>query len=203
MGMRPHDLLRLASPAAIEAIDPPGWVAAALARAPWAVVRRAGEAGGRVAVGVRGADRSERFAASVRRADVVEVARPEELAARRPPRPHPVFEAIERLRPALEATGAPWGPTGSAGFELATGRATLTAESDLDLVLRPAPSAEKSALERLAEAAAGALVRVDVLLEFDQGAVSLAEFLGASPELLLRTPEGPRLAARGAFAAAC
>ncbi|MFD1704594.1 malonate decarboxylase holo-ACP synthase [Methylopila henanensis] len=203
MGLKCHDLLRLASPLALEGADASPWVAASLAETPWVVVRRGGEAGGRVAVGVRGATRAERFAAIVRAEDVVEAVTPADLAGRAPPRPHPAFDALASLRPALEATGASWGPAGAAGFELAASRATLTTSSDLDLVLRVTRRPERRTLDRLAAEADRAPLRVDVLLELAEGAVSLDEYLGGSVDVLLRTREGPRLVARDELAPLC
>lgn len=198
MGVRPHDLLRLTSAEALEAVDPPQWVAEALAATPWVVTRRAGEARGRIAVGVRGATRGERFAAFLPPSGVAETARPEDLAGRAGPRAHPAFEAIALLRPMLERLG-PWGPAGAAGFELATGRRALTAESDLDLVLRLDAPPQDGALARLASAAAEAPLRVDILLELPRGAVALDDFRSTARDILLRTGEGPRLVARDAL----
>ncbi|MFC3690632.1 malonate decarboxylase holo-ACP synthase [Chenggangzhangella methanolivorans] len=197
--MRPHDLLRLASPTAVEAAAAPAWVAAALAATPWVVARRAGEAGGRIAVGVRGATRSERFAAHVPTTAVVETLGPEDLADRPPPRAHSAFDAMAALRPALDDVGCGWGPAGAAGFELATGRPALTADSDLDLVLRLRAPPRDGVLAGLAAAARRAPLRVDVLLEAPAGAAALEEYLSDVESVLLRTREGPRLARRGAL----
>ncbi|WP_269750733.1 phosphoribosyl-dephospho-CoA transferase MdcG domain-containing protein [Candidatus Burkholderia verschuerenii] len=58
--MRPHDLARLADDTTPFA-DAPSWVADALTRAPFVVARRAPRIGHSIAVGIRGATRSERF----------------------------------------------------------------------------------------------------------------------------------------------
>jgi phosphoribosyl-dephospho-CoA transferase len=96
-----------------------------------------------------------------------------------------------------------WGPAGSVGFELASGRATVTARSDLDLVVdvsrlgsehwsgpvAPIVGSLWAALSTLS-------VRVDVLLEMTDGAVALCEFTRACDEggtFVLRTTQGPRL----------
>jgi phosphoribosyl-dephospho-CoA transferase len=201
MDLRPHDLLRLRDAHALEAVDPPSWVAASLAAAPWVVVRRAASRGGRIPVGVRGADRSERFAAWLPPAAVAEQARPEDLAPggrleRAPPRPHPAFATLEALAPALDRSGLPWGPVGAAGFELATGRPALTGASDLDIVLRAAPPIDEATLAAIAGRAAGAPLRVDVVVETPLGAVALGELLAGADEVMARTSEGPRLVAR-------
>lgn len=206
MGLRPHDLLRLNRPE-IEAVDRPGWVAEALARAPWVVVRRNVELHGMIAVGVRGSTRAERFAALLDPAAVAERVAPEDLAprgrlGRKPLRGHPSFDAMTRLAPALDATGKAWGPGGAAGFELASGARTLTDASDLDIVIRADGPLDRALLRALADAAALAPVRVDVVIETPAGGVALGELTGASGEILLRTREGPKLVAREAILSA-
>ncbi|WP_020185606.1 malonate decarboxylase holo-ACP synthase [Methylopila sp. 73B] len=194
MGVRPHDLLRLTTPGALAAVDAPDWVAQSLAAAPWVVVRRAGLTRGRIAVGVRGVSRAERFAAFTAEDAIAERLSPEDLRNHAPSRAHPAFAALAQLGPALDDAGLPWGPAGAAGYELATGRPALTATSDLDLVLRADAATDMRALPAVSEAAARAPLRVDVLVETPGGAVALDELLGGSAEVLLRTPQGPRLA---------
>jgi phosphoribosyl-dephospho-CoA transferase len=89
----------------------------------------------------------------------------------------------------------PWGPTGSVGFELATGAATATADSDLDLVVR-APLLTPRVLTRLVELHArlkGVSVRVDCQIETVGGAIALAELASAASEVLVKTNAGPTL----------
>lgn len=200
MELRVHDLLRLRRPA-VEGADQPAWVAGALARAPWVVMRRNVVLHGKLAVGVRGATRAERFAALIDPDMVLERAAPEDLApggrlARAPFRAHLSFDAMARLAPVLDAAGLVWGPGGAAGFELASGVETLTSVSDLDIVLRSDGPLRLSDLGAAAEAAGGAPVRVDVVVETPAGGVALDELLGPSEGVLLRTRDGPRLVSR-------
>src|SRR6202022_4088375 len=75
-----HDLIRLREPTAVTADGPtPSWVKAALRRPPWVVVRRGRIQAGAIPVGVRGMTRSQRFAAWLAAAGVVERRSPEEL----------------------------------------------------------------------------------------------------------------------------
>ncbi|MCI2421917.1 malonate decarboxylase holo-ACP synthase [Saccharopolyspora sp. K220] len=191
--IRPHDLLRLNWP--VTPATAPRWVVLALCRTPWVVARRALAAEGRVAVGVRGPHRAQRFALDVPLDAVAAVLPPEALTARA----HtlraelPAVRALHAVRPRLDRTGLRWGPGGSVGFELATGLPAITRDSDLDIVLRvehPPPLAELAAVQASLQDLS---VRVDCQLDAPWGAVALAELLSGADRVLLRTPNGPRL----------
>jgi len=197
-----HALLRIADARSLEgAGELPSWVWAALRRAPWVVVRRAAAREGFIPVGVRGLRRSERLAAWLHPEAVRECLTPPELAARRawrlaPRRGRlPALAALDRVEVIMRdrrLTGS-WGPCGSVAFELASGVATVTADSDLDLMVRVDAVLPSAAAAELASALSRLTVRADVLLELPHGAVALAEYVAASVPLLLRTPDGPRL----------
>jgi phosphoribosyl-dephospho-CoA transferase len=194
---RPHDLLRLSGSAALPA-GAPAWAVRALCGTPWVVVRRGPASQHLIPVGVRGTTRSERYATSVAPDDVCEVVAPEDLAhSASPGRDLPAIRTLDLLRPLLDGTGLVWGPTGSVGFELATGHATATPDSDLDLVVRTCGVADAlAALMRLHHAFGSRAARVDCQVETPSGAVALAELVGAQPDVMMRTAEGPRLLAR-------
>lgn len=204
-GLAPtHDLLRLREPIALTVDAPvPSWVDAALRSIPWVVVRRGYVRDGMVPVGVRGTKRQERFAAFLAVAEIAERLSPEYLAgspaivAQQRKDAVPALSALARVAPILERRGYGWGPGGSVGFELATGVRTATSSSDLDVILRQdrrlEPNAAAHLRDALAEAAAPA--RIDVLLETPRGGVSLADLATRPAQVLVRTPDGPRLAA--------
>ena len=194
---RPHDLLRLPGPDVLPR-DAPPWVRRAFAAAPWVVVRRAAAPTALIAVGVRGARRSERFATDVDLDDVREVVAPEDLAHMPARRELAVMSTLQAVRPLLDDTGLRWGPTGSVGFELATRIPTATPESDLDLLVRvPRGSAEVLARLAALHREFGSLaVRVDCQVETSVGAVALAELVGGPSDVMVRTAEGPRLVPR-------
>ncbi|WP_164919721.1 malonate decarboxylase holo-ACP synthase [Hansschlegelia zhihuaiae] len=201
--MRPrvHDLLRI-EPGRITFGDRlPEWASRALQAAPWVVARRASLVTGRIPVGIRGASRSERFAATVSALNISETLSPEALARRRPPRRHAVFDALEALVPDLDRTGLSWGPVGAAGFELATGSPVLTGSSDLDLMLRVQDGRQLAELHGLAAAINRRRARIDVVIETPLGAVALNELLGGADQLLLRTASGARMVLRNALQA--
>lgn len=196
---RPHDLLRLSGETAFPT-GAPDWAVHALRRTPWVVVRRGPAPDGLISVGIRGTIRSERYGTHVALGDVHAVKTPEALAHSVPGRELPAMRALRMARPLLDATGLAWGPTGSVGFELATGRATATPNSDLDLLMRAHDLHD--ALPRMTTLHHQLRVlgaRVDCQVETDSGAVVLAELVGRQTVLLIRTPNGPRLLARTAL----
>lgn len=187
----PHDLVRL-SPRAVARLASiaPGWTAASLRRAPWAIVRRAYIAE-EVPIGIRGEHRSQRFAASVAEGEIDRVVSPERLLHVAPPREHRAFTALAAVIDAADARGLRAAPIGAAGFELATGVPALHEASDLDVIVRAQPS--DTALRTFARAIAGLPVRVDVEVAFGDGyAAALDEALRGG-ELMVKTPSGPRL----------
>jgi phosphoribosyl-dephospho-CoA transferase len=197
--VRPHDLLRL-KPDAPPFADEPPWVAAALARAPFVVVRRAPWLrDAAVPVGVRGETRGERFGTylDARYIDVIHT--PEDLRTRELDASRvrlPVFELLRAIAPIIDVD---WGPAGSAGFELASGVPTVTRESDLDLVIRaPTPIARERAaalFDALSETAKEIGPRIDVQIETPDAAFSLEEFARSNLRVMLRHADGPRLVA--------
>ncbi len=197
--MRPHDLLRLADGAGMRYEGPvPAWVPASLARAPWVVVRRAPTIAGLVPVGVRGRTRPERLAAFLAPTAAAARVTPEGLAAARGWR-HAfrtrglgalrVLDAVDELFSSLSLA---WGPTGSVGFELATGVAVAGPTSDLDVVVRTPEPWSLARARKLADDLARLPVRVDTQLDTPTGAVALAE-CARGGQVLLRTPDGPKL----------
>jgi phosphoribosyl-dephospho-CoA transferase len=198
---RAHDLLRLARLAPVD--DEPSWVREAFARAPFAVVRRAEAAAGFVAAGVRGVTRAERFGTWINVQDVESSISPESLVDVEPlagRASFAAFVALAALRANADVLSAfAWGPTGSAGFELATGVPTISESSDLDLLIRmPKRSAAatfKALFEALTQAAQHAGTRVDAQIETPSGGVALAELAAGKPRVLLRASDGARLVA--------
>ncbi len=202
-----HDILRVRR---LEAFDnEPAWVRDAFARAPFVVVRRAQAAAGYVAAGVRGAARNERYGTWTRSEDIEAVLNPEALLSLRsalaPERAGlPVFVALDALcrepsYPGSYPGSYVWGPTGSAGFELATGVPTVTANSDLDLLIRMPNHLTHDEAARiqalLDQHAAQAGVRIDAQLETPAGGVALAEYASGKARVMARHAGGPQLVA--------
>lgn len=201
---RPHDLLRLQRLQAFD--EEPPWVRDAFERAPYAVVRRATAADGFVAIGMRGAGRAQRYGTWASAADVVSAVSPEALAFSGTPIEGrgalPAFAALAALQD--DASGPlrefVWGPTGSAGFELATHVPTVTAASDLDLLIRThdqplAPPRAGELRDYLQALAQRVGVRVDAQLDTPAGGVALAEWAAGKSRVLARHARGPQLIA--------
>jgi phosphoribosyl-dephospho-CoA transferase len=197
--VRPHDMLRLTRGAGLHHEQSvPAWVPTSLAQAPWVVVRRARAPAGLIPVGVRGRTRAERFAALLAPDAVAARVSPEDLVAEQVWHHMPrarrvgslrVLDAVDEL---FSSLGFTWGPTGSVGFELATGVAAASTTSDLDVVVRaPEPWPIGNARE-IADHLNRLPVRVDAQLDAPVGAVTLAEYARGG-RVLLRTPDGPIL----------
>jgi phosphoribosyl-dephospho-CoA transferase len=181
----------------IHTTDTPPWARVSLAQTPWVVVRRAAAPEDSIAVGVRGAVRSQRWATTIPRFAATEVVTPESLRDARPvaAADRPALRTLTDLRSVLDGTGLMWGPAGSVGFELCTGACTVTATSDLDLVIR-AGNMNRSVMHRLSALhgfLSNASSRVDCQVETPLGAVALAELATDPPQLLVRGLTGPRL----------
>jgi phosphoribosyl-dephospho-CoA transferase len=199
-----HDLIRLREPFALKAHAPvPEWVELALRQTPWAVVRRGHIRDGMMPVGVRGPARQQRFGAFLEVVDIADQVMPEELtnpryvSERKPKAAVQALVALDRVAPILVQRGYRWGPGGSVGFEIATGVTIATFSSDLDLILRQDQRLEPcQAIDLLADLAEAAMpARVDVMLETPHGGVSLADLVTMPRQVLVRTPDGARLAA--------
>lgn len=200
--MAPHDLLKLAGARGDWLPhDAPEWVGAALRRAPWVVVRRAACAPGYASVGVRGAQRHERYAACISTFHIADVVSPEQLLTRQSASGRtalPAMKLLATLPPWFVEHGLVGGPTGSTGFELASGLAVVSPASDLDLLLRPAKPFTRTAAQRLCGSlqalAEQAGCRIDVQVEGGHGAFALADYAGHE-RVLLRTAQGACLVA--------
>lgn len=199
---RPHDLVRLQRLDSLA--DEPAWVRDAFERAPYAVVRRALAADGFVAVGLRGAERAQRYGTWVHADDIVSAVSPESLTQAQPDGGRDALPSFVALTCLQRDPGGPlarfvWGPTGSTGFELATHVPTVKEASDLDLLIRAseplALDVARALLEQLQTVAGRIGIRVDAQLETPAGGVALAEWAAGKTRVLARNASGPQLIA--------
>ena len=194
-----HDLLQIDAQAlTADNVLQPAWVRETLISCPWVVVRRGQAPVGQVAVGVRGATRSERWAGFCSEGLIKKVVRPEELlvTSRSSTRIHrtPPLRALQEVIERWQGLSLPWGPTGSVGFELASGRQVTTETSDLDLAIRAPHQLNAEKARPLWNWVTDLQAKVDVRIETPICGFSLEEYVRASSaRLLLRFPDGLRL----------
>jgi len=199
--LRAHDLLWVSeTPMATDGAPLPDWAVAAYQQGAPVVVRRAPRgADGPIPVGLRGRARSERCAGTVAASAITRVVIPETLAATAAAIAHDApFAALRTLRtlaPALDALGWAWGPTGGAGFALASGLPVLHADSDLDLVLRMPHAPSAAQREHLVRLLSDTECRVDLQVDTGHGGFALREWLASPHKTLLKTDFGPVLVA--------
>ena len=188
-----HDLLQIDPALPISrCVAEPTWVEKALVGCPWVVVLRAQTSLGRIAIGVRGAARSERWGAFCDGSQVRTIVRPEQLlpsSCRTP-----ALRTLHEIRERWADLALSWGPTGSVGFELASGRRVTTEASDLDLVIRAPQRIPVDRARSLLDRTLGLGTRVDVRVETPLCGFALEEYASASSaRILLRYVEGVRL----------
>jgi phosphoribosyl-dephospho-CoA transferase len=194
--VRTHDLLEIDANQLIAAqAAAPQWVEGSLRRSPFVVVRRGRVTDQEIPVGVRGAERNQRWATFCHPKFVKSILTPPQLLRRAVPTSRanaiPALRALNVFNERWRDLERPWGPGGSVGFELATGNLVAAPGSDLDIVIyadwRMAAGEAKSFYALTIELPAVADIRVETLL----CGFSLAEYAqAASTAILLRTPVG-------------
>lgn len=197
---RVHDLLRIRSPHLLmDAGDDgrPAWVDLEPTAPVWVVVRRTAAEDGVVAVGIRGASRGERWAATVKSREIAERIPPMSVPRGRG-RDLPALAAHETITPAADrAWPGVWGPGGSVGYELVASSPVVKPTSDLDLVLYADTPLDRAttatALQKLRRQAGN--VRIDLIIETPLGGVAADEWMSRCPAgVVLRTARGPVVA---------
>ncbi len=194
--VRTHDLLEIDANQLIAAqATGPKWVEESLRRSPFVVVRHGRVTDQEIPVGVRGAERNQRWATFCHPKFVKSILTPPQLLRRAVPTSRvnaiPALRALNVFKDRWRDLERPWGPGGSVGFELATGNLVATPRSDLDIVIyadrRMEAGEAKSFYALTTELPAVADIRVETPL----CGFSLAEYAeAASTAILLRTPIG-------------
>ena len=217
MPARIHDLLEIDVERFLQAHPSvPGWVAESLRQTPFVVVRRGPVSDQEISIGVRGAHRNERWAGGCHPSLVNEILTPQALLSRAPAlsvtpaamSETPTAVALSRATaiPALrtlslltqrwKALDSPWGPGGSVGFELATGRPIVTPQSDLDVVIYANERMTVNEARLLRDSTQGLPAPVDIRVETPTCGFSLVEYASRAPAaILLRTASGALLGA--------
>jgi phosphoribosyl-dephospho-CoA transferase len=197
MELKPHDLLEIKNVSDLISYSPfPEWVKGSIAKSPFTVIRRARAREGLVAVGIRGSKRNERFAAFLPVDRIVRRFTPEQLVQKLKWDEHSkeIFRCLEQTSNIMNVYSLSWGPTGSVGFELASGTETVTAESDIDLIIRTPHRLEKKLAQHLLDEFQKIEVRIDVQMETPAGAINLLEYVRVKGDsVLVKTQDGPLL----------
>jgi phosphoribosyl-dephospho-CoA transferase len=147
---RTHDILGVFELDRYLPTEVPRWAKTTLHGSSWVVVRSPATLSRGHLVGVRGSDPSQRCVVIAPHQCIVDVVVPEDIAGVRswPTRNLPALQSLREVRARLNQLGLPWGPVGSVGFELATGQAATTSDSDLELIIR-VPDLDPATIEPL------------------------------------------------------
>jgi phosphoribosyl-dephospho-CoA transferase len=194
--LKVHDLLQI-DPDSLLGVTAPSWVNQALNSCPWVVVRRARASAGEIAVGVRGDTRSQRWGGFLSKDLIGKVVRPADLLLVEQssiPRLTPAMKMLQQVIDRWRDLTLPWGPTGSVGFELATGSQVTSEASDLDIAIRAPARITVERARALWQRVVGLPTRVDIRIETPQCGFSLQEYAcTSSTRILLHYPDGKRL----------
>ncbi|KAA8734863.1 malonate decarboxylase holo-ACP synthase [Acinetobacter qingfengensis] len=166
--------------------DVPDWVNDVITARQPVVVRRAVTDPKRVAVGIRGQYRYQRFATEMPKNAIIRQIKPENLRLTDLALfPH-LQQILQPLHDTMQKFNLPWGYTGSVGFELATGMRTVTENSDIDLLIRteqPLVKSEASYMLKILETLG---LKTDVQLQTPLGGIALKEWAGTTGKVLLK-----------------
>ncbi|MBU8908282.1 malonate decarboxylase holo-ACP synthase [Desertibacillus haloalkaliphilus] len=197
MELNPHDLLEIRGQNDLVSYNPlQEWINQSLSEAPFVVVRRASAPQGFVAVGIRGSLRNQRFAAFLPTDCIVRRITPEQIAYKKRWRKvnKDIFHNIESVSRLMNRYALQWGPTGSCGFELASKKETVTATSDIDIIIRPIEQFTIELAQKLESDFNKLPFRIDTQVEISEGAFSLSEYANSKRKpILIRTINGPIL----------
>ncbi|WP_347548555.1 malonate decarboxylase holo-ACP synthase [Pseudalkalibacillus hwajinpoensis] len=195
----PHDLLRISSVNDLLEEEGPAWVSDFLLRAPFVVVRRALINEGLIPVGIRGEARNQRHASLLAEQKILERITPEQLAQGIGWKKYsrfrelPALQSLDLVEGLFASYNLSWGPTGSVGFELASGVATASKSSDLDIVIREPEGLSKAISKELTTELKKAPCHIDVQVETRYGAVALLEVASGGSTILIKRDKGPEL----------
>ncbi|MDF7668127.1 malonate decarboxylase holo-ACP synthase [Lactobacillus sp. ESL0703] len=194
----PHTLIKIANLDALVPQELPLWAQKMLAQAPYVIVRR-GEQGAQIPVGIRGFNRSQRFAAFLPSGQWQKLISPQQALMYLPSLAKEraelaAFIKLRKIMPLLN--GYHWGISGSLQFELVTGIPVVNAASDIDIILSDLPRMSRSEASDLIGQlqAVCPAVHTDIQVVNGQNGFSLEEFAQQRADtILLKTMTGPKL----------
>ena len=95
------------------------------------------------------------------------------------------MKALQQVVEAWRDLTFPWGPTGSVGFELASGHHVTTEVSDLDIAIRAHERISVEQARSLWERVIGLQTKVDIRVETPECGFSLEEYVNVSSRRIL------------------
>ncbi|KAF1297812.1 malonate decarboxylase holo-[acyl-carrier-protein] synthase [Enterococcus sp. JM4C] len=190
--MDAHDIVQFQKTEALQ-VDWPDWFCET--DPLYATVRRGTATQNKLPVGLRGKERSQRFAFELPQEAVTAVIHPWQLTEKESFRKteiaqYPVYLAFQQAKKILK--GSKWGVGGSLGFELATGFPTVKETSDFDLLIYTKELADLplTVIQQNLEY----FHQVDTQIITEKGGFALKEYLrNHGKKLLLKTITGPVL----------
>ena len=198
----PHYLLRVDATEVIPANDredqcAPSWVFRELGKTSLVVVRRGAVTRDRIPVGIRGPERSQRWAALCPPNAIQQIITPTNLLKQfettRDSHASPACRGLRLLAVDWQWLTHSWGP-GGVGFELATGKRTTTPRGDLDIVVYANEHLSRNDAQRLLVSTRDLEIAIDIRVETPVCGFSLAEYARSSAKsILLRTSACPIL----------
>jgi phosphoribosyl-dephospho-CoA transferase len=200
MEIRPHDLIEISDVSLLKWNERKVWADPSLERTPFVVVRRAERPNqDYIPVGIRGDNRNQREAGFLHQNGVKNILTPFWLKEQRmwkrlngDRKQMPVIAVMDLVNEIIADWR--WGPTGSAGFEMATGYPALKVTSDLDLVIDAPQEFDSYKAKKLLQKLDTLSIRIDIQVETGNGAFLLREFIEQRTKtVVLRTNSGPKL----------
>ncbi|MDI7741185.1 malonate decarboxylase holo-ACP synthase [Lysinibacillus fusiformis] len=196
MEIKVHDIVRFASISNIEtSMEIPEWVENSPASQHFGVVRRMPITNNIVPIGLRGDTREKRYGAFIHESNIMQVISPVSLVNRIEQfKEQMYYHSLNNIKNEFEKHNLVWGPTGSAGFEIATSIPVTTPNSDIDICLY-LEEIDTELLVGIGQFLEGFDRRIDVQVEVPSiGAFILNDYLkNMKAGFIVKTKFGPHL----------
>lgn len=197
----PHDLLTFNYESDFESKKNPlpKWAKDSLRKAKIVVVRRGAIREGKIPVGLRGQQKSQRLAGFLSETAIVKQYHPDYFIQHRswqrlaPERQElPAFKALNKIIPLLKNFN--WGISGSLAYEMATGIKMVHQNSDLDIIAWNVHRMSVSKAKELLRALNRFKAHADMQIVNGQRGFALEEYaMNRDAEILVKTDKGPLL----------